>query len=90
MLAQADGDMVTCNIPNATEKGTLNLYCLKDIASYTPMITIMIGWELKKRVPARMARRSRAAALPLLVEMKAKAARAVRAKVASNFIEVQK
>ena len=26
----ADGDTVTCNIPNATEKGTLNLYCLKD------------------------------------------------------------
>ena len=27
---QADGDLVTCNIPNAVEKGTLNLYCLQD------------------------------------------------------------
>lgn len=27
---QADGDLVTCNIPNAVEKGTLNLYCLED------------------------------------------------------------
>jgi uncharacterized membrane protein YgcG len=26
----ADGDMVTCNIPNAAEKGTLNLFCLTD------------------------------------------------------------
>jgi hypothetical protein len=26
----ADGDLVTCNIPNAVEKGTLNLYCLED------------------------------------------------------------
>ena len=25
-----DGDLVTCNIPNAVEKGTLNLYCLQD------------------------------------------------------------
>jgi hypothetical protein len=25
-----DGDLVTCNIPNAVEKGTLNLYCLED------------------------------------------------------------
>ena len=26
----ADGDVVTCNIPNADGKGTLNLYCLDD------------------------------------------------------------